>query len=83
MTTPITPTKAMLPFIDKLIESTVETMKTHVRDGELQLGYAAQTSNYEQRAKLCRSAAASFERANASNLVVLHLFNQHRIAASN
>lgn len=64
--------------LDSIIATTVELMNAHVRDGELQLGYASQTSNYQQRAEMCQKAAAAFERANATNMILQHLFSQRR-----
>ena len=65
-------------ILDHLILAAVELMNAHVRDGELQLGYAAQTSNLQQRAEMCLKAAAAFERANGTNMILQRLFTQRR-----
>jgi len=71
-------TTTKIDTIDSLIAITHALMRSHVRDGELQLGYAAQTSSDPKRAEMCYKAAAAFERANGTNMILQRLLAQRR-----
>jgi hypothetical protein len=64
--------------IDNLIHQTAEHMQDHIKEAETLLAYADQSSNLTQRAEFCRKAAASFDRASATSIILNNLFDKRR-----